>query len=46
MIKGLLSDTDRIEIVKYIIEKAYRTYQEAVGSIKNGYVETAANRLY
>lgn len=46
MIKGLLSDTDRIEIVKYRIEKAYRTYQEAVGSIKNGYVETAANRLY
>ena len=39
-----LSDTDRIEIVKYRIEKAYRTYQEAVGSIKNGYVETAANR--
>lgn len=34
MIKGLLSDTDRIEIVKYRIEKAYRTYQEAVGSIK------------
>ena len=46
MIKGLLSDTDRIEIVKYRIEKAYRTYQEAVGSIKNGYVETAVNRLY
>lgn len=46
MIKGLLSDTDRIEIVKYRIEKAYRTYQEAVGSIKHGYVETAANRLY
>lgn len=46
MIKGQLSDTDRIEIVKYIIEKAYRTYQEAVGSIKHGYVETAANRLY
>ena len=44
MIKGLLSDTDRIEIVKYRIEKAYHTYQEAVGSIKNGYVETAANR--
>ena len=41
MIKGLLSDTDRTEIVKYRIEKAYRTYQEAVGSI-----ETASNRLY
>ena len=46
MIKGVLSDTDRTEIVKYRIEKAYRTYQEAVGSIENGYVETAANRLY
>lgn len=34
MIKGLLSDTDRTEIVKYRIEKAYRTYQEAVGSIE------------
>ena len=31
MIKGLLSDTDRTEIVKYRIEKAYRTYQEAGG---------------
>ena len=46
MIKGQLTDTDRTEIVKYRIEKAYRTYQEAVGSIKNGYVETSANRLY
>ena len=46
MIKGQLTDTDRTEIVKYRIEKAYRTYQEAVGSIENGYVETAANRLY
>lgn len=41
MIKGQLTDTDRTEIVKYRIEKAYRTYQEAVGSIKNGYVETS-----
>lgn len=46
MIKGQLTDTDRTEIVKYRLEKAYRTYNEAVGSIKNGYVETAANRLY
>ena len=38
MIKGQLTDTDRTEIVKYRIEKAYRTYQEAVGAIKNGYV--------
>ena len=46
MIKGQLTDADRTEIVKYRLEKAYRTYNEAVGSIKNGYVETAANRLY
>lgn len=46
MIKGQLTDTDRTEIVKYRQEKAYRTYNEAIGSIENGYVETAANRLY
>ena len=46
MIKGQLTDTDRTEIVKYRLEKAYRTYNEAIGSIEDGYVETAANRLY
>lgn len=46
MTRGQLSDTDRIEVVRYRLEKANRTYTEAVGSIKNGYVETAANRLY
>ncbi len=46
MTKGQLSDADRTEVVEYRLEKAHRTYQEAVGSIKNGYVETAANRLY
>lgn len=46
MIKVQLSDADRKEVVKYRLEKANRTYQEAIGSIKNGYVETAANRLY
>lgn len=46
MIKGQLTDIDRTEIVKYRLEKAYRTYNEAIGSIENGYVETAANRLY
>ena len=45
MIKGL-TDEDRREIVKYRLEKSLRTYNEAVGSIANGYVETAANRLY
>ena len=33
MIKGQLTDTDRTEIVKYRLEKAYRTYNEAIGSI-------------
>ena len=36
MIRGQLSDADRKEVVKYRLEKANRTYQEAVGSIKNG----------
>lgn len=45
MIKGL-NDEDRREIVKYRLEKSLRTYNEAVGSIANGYFETAANRLY
>lgn len=34
MIKVQLSDADRKEVVKYRLEKANRTYQEAVGSIK------------
>lgn len=46
MSKGLLSDCDRLEVVKYRLEKAKRTYNEAVGAINNGYSETAANRLY
>lgn len=46
MTRGQLSDEDRKEVVKYRIEKAIRTYSEAIGSIKSGYVETAANRLY
>lgn len=46
MKKGQLSDSDRIEVVRYRIEKAYRAYKEAVGSIESGFVETAANRLY
>ena len=37
MIKGQLTDTDRTEIVKYRLEKAYRTYNEAIGSIENGW---------
>ena len=36
MIKVQLSDADRKEVVRYRLEKANRTYQEAVGSIKNG----------
>lgn len=46
MLKGQLSDADRLEIVKYRLEKASRTYDEAIGSIANKYCETAANRLY
>lgn len=41
-----LSEEDRRQIVVYRIEKAKRAYHEAVGSIDNGFVETAANRLY
>ena len=36
MTRGQLSDADRKKVVKYRLEKANRTYQEAVGSIKNG----------
>ena len=46
MMKGQLTEADRIEIVRYRLEKAERTYKEAVGAIKNGYAETASNRLY
>lgn len=46
MLKGQLTEEDRREIVKYRLEKAYRTYHEAVGAIASGYCETAANRLY
>lgn len=44
--RGNLTEQDRREIVRYRIEKAQRTYHEAVGSIESGFVETAANRLY
>lgn len=43
---GLLSDSDRFEVVRYRLEKAIRTYHEAAGAISNGYSETASNRLY
>lgn len=46
MIEGTLSDEDRLEVVKYRLEKSQRAYHEAVGSIDSGFVETAANRLY
>ena len=46
MTKGQLTDSDRLEIVKYRLEKAYRTYHEAKGAINSGFGETAANRLY
>ena len=34
MMKGQLTEADRIEIVRYRLEKAERTYKEAVGAIK------------
>ena len=46
MTKGQLTDIDRLEIVRYRLEKAERTYNEAMGAVANGYAETAANRLY
>ena len=36
MMKGQLTDADRKEIVKYRLEKAERTFSEAVGAINNG----------
>lgn len=46
MTNQTLSDQDRKEIVIYRIEKAERTYEEAIAGIEGGFVGTAANRLY
>lgn len=46
MTQNTLTDEDRREIVRYRLEKAERTFQEAVGCIRCGFVETSANRLY
>ncbi len=46
MNKPTLSDEDRREVVLYRLEKAERTYNEAVDIIGKGYTEIVANRLY
>lgn len=46
MTKQTLSDEDRREVVLYRLEKAERTYNEAVDIIEKGYTEIVANRLY
>lgn len=46
MIKVQLSDADRKKVVKYRLEKANRTYQEAVGSIKNGVMSKQLPIIY
>lgn len=46
MTKQTLSDQDRKEIVLYRLDKAEKTYKEAVEITKLGFVNTAANRLY
>lgn len=46
MTRQNLSDEDRKEVVLYRLEKAERTYKEAITNIQYGYVEIVANRLY
>lgn len=46
MTKQTLSDEDRKEVVLYRLEKAERTYNEAVDIVQKKYTEIVANRLY
>lgn len=46
MTQQTLNDDDRKEVVRYRLEKAQRTYNEAITNIQYGYVEIVANRLY
>ena len=41
-----LTDEQRISIVKYRIENAHSTLAEVQSHIKNGYYNTAVNRMY
>lgn len=41
-----LSDDERKALVEYRLEKAYRTYKQAVDSVQLGYWDMTANRLY
>ena len=42
----MLQDQDRICVVRYRIENAYRTLDEVSSHIKNGFYNTAVNRMY
>lgn len=46
MTRQTLSDEDRREVVLYRLEKAQRSYEEAVTNIQHGYTDIVANRLY
>lgn len=41
-----LTQKERIDIVRYRIENAHDTLNEVVSHIKNGYYNTAVNRMY
>jgi uncharacterized protein (UPF0332 family) len=41
-----MNDIERSELVQYRIERANDTFQEVENHIKNGYLNTAVNRLY
>ena len=42
----MLNDRERIEVVRYRIENAYRTIDEVQSHIENGFYNTAVNRMY
>lgn len=42
----MLTDKDRIDIVRYRIENAQNTLNEIESHIQNGFFNTAANRMY
>lgn len=42
----MLTDQDRIEIVRYRIDNAHRTLAEVETHIGNGFYNTAVNRMY
>jgi len=42
----ILSKSERKAVVKYRLERANKTFSEALGNIENHYWHAAANRLY